>query len=230
VTPIFTAPLGISAAASLPAPNNSASNVELSEAASNFGGLAASTVSDSLGIGTSSSLVWANTNAFRIRANVWVELAELFIETSYVNEIFTCVDEACNLFPGSHQTLYLKGRVLLLRAESATSLDSRAQLRTDARAAFLAALSIQPTHVSSLRFLAVVYRLEGKVKMAEKMLREAVTIDPLREDVWRELGRILAEQQSFDEANACFRTAVGVDGTSPLLPFDIIPRVLKSCF
>lgn len=78
VTPIFTAPLGITATA-LPQHGtmNSASTLELSESASNLGhatgtklsemGVAASTVSDSLGIGTSSSLAWSTMNTFRAR-------------------------------------------------------------------------------------------------------------------------------------------------------------------
>jgi hypothetical protein len=83
--PIFTAPLGIPAAA-LPQHGtiNSASTLELSEAASNLGpvtttrpseiGAATSTVSDSLGIGTSSSLAWTTMNTFRVRVSLNCEL------------------------------------------------------------------------------------------------------------------------------------------------------------
>lgn len=78
VTPIFTAPLGIPTAA-LPQHGtiNSASTLELSEAASNLGhatttrlseiGAATSTTSDSIGFGTSSSLAWSTMNTFRVR-------------------------------------------------------------------------------------------------------------------------------------------------------------------
>lgn len=79
-TPIFTAPLGIPAGA-LPQHGtiNSASTLELAEAASNLGhatttrlseiGGAQSTTSDSLGIGTSSSLDWNTMNTFRVRVS-----------------------------------------------------------------------------------------------------------------------------------------------------------------
>lgn len=83
VTPIFTAPLGIPASA-LPQHGtiNSASTLELSEAASNLGhatatrlseigGAATSTASDSLGIGTSSSFDWTTINTFRVRVSLY---------------------------------------------------------------------------------------------------------------------------------------------------------------
>lgn len=118
LTPIFTAPLGIPTA-SLPQHGtiNSASTLELSEAASNLGHAtttrlsemgAASTASDSLGLGTSSSLDWTTMNTFRVRANIWVELAELFIDNDYLTELITCVNEAFTLFPGLFQVSYLK--------------------------------------------------------------------------------------------------------------------------
>lgn len=87
-TPIFTAPLGIPAAA-LPQHGtiNSASTLELSEAASNLGhatttrlseiGGAPSTTSDSLVLGTSSSLDWNTMNTFRVRVNLKNKLINL---------------------------------------------------------------------------------------------------------------------------------------------------------
>ncbi|KAI6175200.1 Tetratricopeptide repeat protein 7B [Aphelenchoides fujianensis] len=258
VTPIFTAPLGITAAA-LPqhATVGSSSAIDLTEVASSLGpsatrisehgaGAGTSSISDSLGIGTTSSLTWAGGNSFRLRANIWVEVAELFLESESVNELIVCVDEAFALFPGSYQVMYLKGRIALLRAESqailpdgaanppsgvfGTTGDAQKRSYAEARAHFLAALAANPTHVASFRYLAAVYRAEQNVKMAEKMLKEATAVDPLNEDIWQELGRVLAEQNCFDEANDCFQAAAAVHGTLPLMPFDVIPRVLKSCF
>uniref|UniRef100_A0A183DLZ3 Tetratricopeptide repeat protein n=1 Tax=Gongylonema pulchrum TaxID=637853 RepID=A0A183DLZ3_9BILA len=45
------------------------------------------------------------------------------------------------------------------------------RLRTDAKASLLGALAIAPSHISSLRHLASIYRAEGNRRMAEKMLR-----------------------------------------------------------
>lgn len=81
VTPIFTAPLGITASV-LPQHGTitSASTLELSEAASNLGHATttrlseiggASTASDSIGFGTSSSLAWSTMNTFRVRVGFY---------------------------------------------------------------------------------------------------------------------------------------------------------------
>ncbi|CAD5208472.1 unnamed protein product [Bursaphelenchus xylophilus] len=233
VAPFLAAPLGIS---NLPVHNISASVNDISELASNtIGtrmseyGAATSTVSESLGMGTSSSLAWSATNTFRSKANIWVELAELLIEANRLADIQACVEEAYGQFPNSYQATYLKGRVFLTQADK-VSEDLKPTLHSEARASFLAALVINPTHIPSIIQLAQLYRLENNPKMAEKMLRDAVNIDPLREEVWQALGRVLAEQQIFDQANECFQTAASIDSTVPLMPFDVIPRLLKSCF
>lgn len=121
--------------------------------------------------------------------------------------------------------------MFLLQAEKmGAESELRKALHADARACFLAALAVHPLHVPSLQHLAHAYRMEGDLKMAEKMLRDAVLVEPLRECLWQQLGRVLAEQRAFDEANDCFRIAASVDSTVPLLPFDVIPRLLKSAF
>ncbi|CAD5205691.1 unnamed protein product [Bursaphelenchus okinawaensis] len=233
VAPFLAAPLGIS---NLPVHSISASVNDISEAASNtIGtrmsefGAATSTVSESLGMGTSSSLAWSATNTFRSKANIWVELAELLIDANRMSDIQICVEEACAQFPNSYQATYLKGRVFLNQAEKVAD-ELKPTLHSEARASFLASVTVNPTHIPSIIQLANIYRIENNQKMAEKMLRDAVNIDPLREDVWQALGRVMAEQQSFDEANECFQTAASIDSTVPLMPFDVIPRLLKSTF
>lgn len=62
------------------------------------------------------------------------------------------------------------------------------------------------------------------------MLRDALAIDPLQEELWQELGQILAEQACFEESNECFKTAADIDCTSPLMPFNTIPKTLKSAY
>ncbi|KAH7731271.1 TPR Domain containing protein [Aphelenchoides avenae] len=64
--------------------------------------------------------------------------------------------------------------------------------------------------------------------MSEKMLRDILSIEALHFDTWHKLGRILAEQGRFFEANECFKTANSLDISTPLIPFSVIPRLLKS--
>lgn len=42
------------------------------------------------------------------QANIWVELAELLMDTNHLAEVQVCVEEACTLFPNSYQASYLK--------------------------------------------------------------------------------------------------------------------------
>ena len=115
-------------------------------------------------------------------------------------------------------------------ADGAQINETRRRYLAEARAHFLAALAANPAHVASFCALARVYEHEANIKMAEKMLREAAAVDPLQECIWQELGRILAAQACYDEATECFHAAAGVHGTMPLMSFDVIPRVVKSCF
>uniref|UniRef100_A0AC35GQM8 Tetratricopeptide repeat protein 7 N-terminal domain-containing protein n=1 Tax=Panagrolaimus sp. PS1159 TaxID=55785 RepID=A0AC35GQM8_9BILA len=125
VTPMFTAPLGIAAASHVSLTNSNLDIAEngsvLASTAANlseYGG-AASTVSGSLGILSSGSTVCSIASAFRIQANIWVELAEFFIELDRATEVQACVEEACNIFPNSHEALYLKSRLFLIRGNKA---------------------------------------------------------------------------------------------------------------
>jgi hypothetical protein len=78
-----------------------------SGALSEYGG-AASTVSESVGLASASSGQRAAHAKFRVQANIWLELAQLFLEAGRIGDVQRCVDEACQAFPNSHQALYLK--------------------------------------------------------------------------------------------------------------------------
>jgi hypothetical protein len=129
-----------------------------------------------------------------------VELAELFLDSEYLSDLTTCVNEAFSLFPGSFQVMYLKvrvlyrlrknfifqGRLALLQAEKLANATAPASIEScqrwcaEARSNFLAALTANPSHWQSFRYMSRVYRIEGNSKMAEKMLRDAVVVDPLQ--------------------------------------------------
>ncbi len=79
-----------------------ASTAPLSE----YGG-AASTISDSIGFGSASSAQRAAHARFRVQANIWLELAELFFDLGRLSDVYACIEEACRTFPNSHQALYL---------------------------------------------------------------------------------------------------------------------------
>ncbi|VDK68060.1 unnamed protein product [Litomosoides sigmodontis] len=165
---------------------------------------------------------------FMMKASIWLELAELFLDLDRMEDVRPCIEEASSLWPSSHQALYIKGRLLAAQAAKSKNIAKSEHLRSDAKASLLGALAIQPSHVSSLRHLASIYRLEGNIPMAEKMLRDVVQIDPLHSDSWQALGMILSEDGRFEEALECYSTALALNSSTPLIPFSSLPVLLRT--
>lgn len=43
-----------------------------------------------------------------LKANIWLELAEFFLEVDRIGDVQACVEEVCIIYPNSHQLFYLK--------------------------------------------------------------------------------------------------------------------------
>lgn len=43
-----------------------------------------------------------------LKANIWLELAEFFLEVDRIEDVQVCVEELCTIYPNSHQSFYLK--------------------------------------------------------------------------------------------------------------------------
>jgi len=104
--------------------------------------------------------------------------------------------------------------------------DRRRVLQSRRRRKALGSLSILPNHIPSMRQLTGVYQAEGNLKMAEKVLRDLIKIEPLDHETWQKLGQVIAEQLRYDEAAECFSTATRLEDTAPIMPFTVIPRVV----
>lgn len=78
-------------------------------------------------------------------------IAEVYIGMSKPAEASACTQEAANLFPTSHNVLYMKGQIAELRG----NID-------EAKRWYEEALSINPTHVKSMQRL-VIHRLHNTV-------------------------------------------------------------------
>ncbi|KAK0416703.1 hypothetical protein QR680_012640 [Steinernema hermaphroditum] len=236
VAPMFTTPLGIiskashvSLHASVPDVTDSASIVNSTQAnISEFGG--GSTISESVGLHSSSSNSIGAQATFRIQASIWVELAELFLEAKKVDDVQACVEEACSLFPNSHQALYLKGRLFSIKSDDIREKDpsSAASYRARAKSCLLSALAICPSHIPSLRHLAHVYRNDSNLKMAEKILRDVIRVDPLNNESWQALAEVLGEDCRYEESIECSQTANCLESTTPIIPLTVIPRVIRT--
>uniref|UniRef100_A0AC35TRV3 TTC7_N domain-containing protein n=1 Tax=Rhabditophanes sp. KR3021 TaxID=114890 RepID=A0AC35TRV3_9BILA len=190
-------------------------------------GAMASTISESLGLKSMSTKSVDLMTAFRLQANLWVELAELFIDLNKIREVTSCVEEACSIFPNSHQALFLRGRLLNKRADECGDLEIEGKLISEAKSYYLAALSITPTHIPSLLHLSKIYKNQGNYEMTEKLLRDVINIDPLNHEHWNVLGTILLEQDRPIQALECFETSGALDKSTPLIQFSVIPKTLR---
>lgn len=238
LTPLLTAPLGISATSThlsilnplntetgYPSTDN-LSTIMPTAGTSEFGGPGST---DSISILSSSSKSWISFSAFRMQADIWVELAEFFIEIDRLSDVQACVEEACTIYYNSHQALYLKGYLYMVRANKLTKKDPSLskRLKMEAKNYLLGAISMCTGHVSSYIALGKLYYLDGNLKMAEKMFRDSIVIDPFNFESWHRLGCVLAELGRSDEAMGYFQTAESLNINTPLIPFQVIPRLLS---
>ncbi|NP_001090571.1 tetratricopeptide repeat domain 7B L homeolog [Xenopus laevis] len=148
-------------------------------------------------------------------AQIWLHAAEVYIGIGKPAEATACVQEAANLFPMSHNVLYMRGQVAELRG----NID-------EAKRWYEEALSISPTHVKSMQRLSLILHHLGRYSLAEKILRDAVQVNSTAHEVWNSLGEVLQAQGNDDAATECFLTALELEASSPVIPFTIIPRVL----
>ncbi|XP_054985781.1 tetratricopeptide repeat protein 7B isoform X6 [Sorex araneus] len=148
-------------------------------------------------------------------AQIWLHAAEVYISIGKPAEANACTQEAANLFPMSHNVLYMRGQVAELRGHY-----------DEARRWYEEALSISPTHVKSMQRLALTLHQLGRYSLAEKVLRDAVQVNSTAHEVWNGLGEVLQAQGNDAAATECFLTALELEASSPAVPFTIIPRVL----
>ncbi|XP_016135300.1 tetratricopeptide repeat protein 7B-like [Sinocyclocheilus grahami] len=130
-------------------------------------------------------------------------------------EATACTQEAANLFPMSHNVLFMKGQVAELRG----NVD-------EAKRWYEEALSISPTHVKTMQRLSLILHQLQRYSLAEKILRDAVQVNSTAHDVWNSLGEVLQAQGNDAAATECFLTALELEASCPILPFTIIPRTL----
>uniref|UniRef100_A0A5F9DAQ9 Tetratricopeptide repeat protein 7 N-terminal domain-containing protein n=1 Tax=Oryctolagus cuniculus TaxID=9986 RepID=A0A5F9DAQ9_RABIT len=148
-------------------------------------------------------------------AQIWLHAAEVYIGIEKPAEATACTQEAANLFPMSHNVLYMRGQVAELRGHL-----------EEAQRWYEEALSISPTHVKSMQRLALILHQLGRYSLAEKILRDAVQVNSTAHEVWNGLGEVLQAQGNDAAATECFLTALELEASSPAVPFTIIPRVL----
>ncbi|XP_013146967.1 PREDICTED: tetratricopeptide repeat protein 7B [Papilio polytes] len=118
-----------------------------------------------------------------------------------------CVAEAAALTPHSHLVLYTRGLVHAASGEW-----------EEARGCFQNALAIHPTHLDSMVQLGSAYYELGWLRLAERALREAGALGPLRADTWRRLALVLAALGEPAAAADAAAAALALHPAAPLAP------------
>ncbi|VDP34838.1 unnamed protein product [Soboliphyme baturini] len=165
---------------------------------------------------STSTTIKGSYEQLQFESNLWIELAEIFLELGKVSEVQHCINEACTLYPQFYQAMYLKGRVFHCLGRL-----------SEAKSCYFAAIGISPYHIPSLCYLVMAYEAEGNRTMAEQVLKDMVKIDSMNYHTWLAFGKLLINQKKFSEAAECYEKALALEKTTPLLPFSVIPRSIR---
>ncbi|XP_022104824.1 tetratricopeptide repeat protein 7B-like isoform X2 [Acanthaster planci] len=143
-----------------------------------------------------------------MQAHIWLAIAELYLSLEKPNEARACVQEASLLFPLSHHILFVRGCIHEYNQDFA-----------EAKTCYDSALAINPSHIKSMQSLGAVLLSLEQYEMAEKVLRDAVNIDPTAHMAWINLGKVLEAQGEFESASDCLLTGLQLESTCPVQPF-----------
>ncbi|XP_065564416.1 tetratricopeptide repeat protein 7B-like isoform X2 [Artemia franciscana] len=141
---------------------------------------------------------------------------ELYLKQGMIQDAEACLAEAEAVAPVSFQVAYMRGLV----REHKNELIEAKQNYSDA-------ISINPYHLPSLQRLGLVTHFLGSHHLAEKVLRDALMVEPMAYKTWYYLGEVLEAERDFEEAAKCMTTAIDVQRTSPILDFGIVPLIFE---
>ncbi|XP_053206317.1 tetratricopeptide repeat protein 7B-like isoform X1 [Panonychus citri] len=152
---------------------------------------------------------------WNLQLHLWILIAELYIKLGLISEAEACVAEVANVVfgPLSHQLMYVKG--ILAKAR---------QRYAEAKSYFQNAISINPRHARALQQLGHSYYLLGNHLSADKYLRDSLNVDATLHETWSHMGCVLNELGEHKRAADCLVTAIQLEATAPILPFNLSPR------
>lgn len=154
--------------------------------------------------------------AWMLQLEVWLLLAELYLNLDQPADVQQCIQEATQIYPLSHHIMHMKGLLHAHRQEWA-----------EAKLCFQNAVAINPLHVISLQQLGLVYHYLGLQGLAESSLREAARIDPKNHITWYNLGKVLEALGEYENASNAMETALMEEQNNPILPFNSVPLTFE---
>ncbi|KPU77294.1 uncharacterized protein Dana_GF13812, isoform B [Drosophila ananassae] len=151
-----------------------------------------------------------------LQIEIWLLLADVYLRIDQPNEALNCIHEASQIYPLSHQIMFMRGQVHVYLEQW-----------LDAKQCFLNAVAANPHHTDALRALGETHLILGEPRLAEKMLKDAAKLDPSCPKIWFALGKVLETLGDFHASADCFATSLQLEPSCPVLPFTSIPLVFE---
>ncbi|KAH8340150.1 hypothetical protein KR067_010840, partial [Drosophila pandora] len=172
-----------------------------------------------------------------LQIEIWLLLADVYLRIDQPNEALNCIHEASQIYPLSHQIMFMRGQVHVYLEQW-----------LDAKQCFLNAVAANPHHTDALRALGETHLILGEPRLAEKMLKDAAKLDPSCPKIWYvsaglvlvlsliycffspnrfALGKVLETLGDFHASADCFATSLQLEPSCPVLPFTSIPLVFE---
>ncbi|CAL8080441.1 unnamed protein product [Calicophoron daubneyi] len=160
---------------------------------------------------------YALSPSARLQAKIYHGLAEWYLVNDQLEEAREALDEAVKITNLDLETLYLRG-----------CLAEKQGMVSKARSIYESVVAIKPTHIRALLALAELLRQNDQANLAERVARDAMSIDPTNCQVWHLLAEILASPSASESASEAavtkaLLTAVELGQTEPIEPFYLMP-------
>ncbi|XP_005179169.1 tetratricopeptide repeat protein 7B isoform X1 [Musca domestica] len=146
-----------------------------------------------------------------IQIKIWLLLADVYLSIEQPAEALNCIHEASQIYPLSHQIMYMRGLVCVYQEQW-----------NEAKQCFLNAVAANPNHTEALRALGETHHVLGEPRLAEKLLKDAAKLDPNCPKIWFALGKVLESLGEYTASADCMATALQLEPTCPILPFTSI--------
>uniref|UniRef100_A0A1B0F9M9 Tetratricopeptide repeat protein 7 N-terminal domain-containing protein n=2 Tax=Glossina TaxID=44049 RepID=A0A1B0F9M9_GLOMM len=146
-----------------------------------------------------------------IQIKIWLLLADVYLNIEQPVEAMNCINEASQIYPLSHQIMYMRGQVC-----------ASMEQWHEAKQYFLNATAANPNHTDALRALGETHNMLGEPRLAEKLLKDAAKLDPNCPRIWFSLGKVLETLGEYTASANCMATALQLEPTCPTLPFTSI--------
>ncbi|KAN0031115.1 hypothetical protein ACTA71_010196 [Dictyostelium dimigraforme] len=145
---------------------------------------------------------------------LWLSLAEAFTQQRMFKDAAQCLAQAESIDNDSADVYYHQGYLLETQ-----------DLMGKAIANYQKALTIDSTHTNSSIRLALYYFRENDLLLAENNLTTILrSSDPTSHQAWFQLGLVLKAKGEIERSSDCFKKAIELDSTSPLIPYSQISR------